>query len=76
MSEPRCQWCLFVLGQIRPGNHSHHVFGRHNPIKIPLCQHHHSESYHSEGSITRQDIIDKILIIHHWNGEDLSGAYS
>ena len=76
MDEPRCLWCLYVLGRVRPGNHSHHVFGRHNPVEIPMCQHHHSESYHSEGSITRQDIIDKVLIPFFWGGEDLSATFT
>lgn len=76
VNEPHCVWCLYVLGRVRPGNHQHHVFGRHYGLTIPMCQHHHSESYHSEGSITRQDIIDKVLVPHYWNGEDKSGAFT
>lgn len=76
MGEPHCEWCLYVLERLRPGNHSHHVFGRHNPVEIPMCQHHHSESYHTGGRITRQDIVEKILIPHHWEGEDRSAAFT
>jgi len=76
MDEPHCEWCLYVLGQLRPGNHGHHVFGKHNPVVVRMCQHHHSESYHSGGRITRQEIIDKILVPYYWNGEDQSGTYT
>lgn len=76
MDELHCVWCLYVLRRLRPGNHQHHVFGRHNALTIPLCQHHHSESYHTGGRITRQDLIDKILIPYRWGGEDFSAAHT
>lgn len=71
-----CEWCMYVVGKLRPGIHEHHVFGRHNDVVIRLCQEHHSHSYHSAGAITRQDIIDKILIPHYWGQEDRSGKYT
>lgn len=71
-----CEWCMFIEDRLRPGNHEHHVFGRHHDVTIRLCQHHHSEVYHSEGRITRQDIVDKILIPYHgFTEEDIAKMY-
>lgn len=71
-----CEWCLRILHRIRPGNHEHHVFGRHNPVTIRLCHEHHMQTYHSEGKITRQDIIDKILVPFCWDGVDKSATFA
>lgn len=70
-----CEYCLHILGRIRPGNHEHHVFGRHNSVTIRMCYEHHSEAYHTEGRITREMIVERILVPYHWNGEDRSSDY-
>jgi len=67
---------MFVLNRIRPADHEHHVFGRHNPVTVDLCHRHHMDLYHYSGRITRAMIVKYILVPYFWGRRDLSATYA
>lgn len=75
--EFRCQWCLVVLERLTPATDAHHIFRPRNDYDRPeyiisLCHEHHLGYRHIKGTITDQDIIDKVMIPYIWQGENLT----
>jgi hypothetical protein len=75
--EWRCQWCLYVLERLTIATDAHHIFRPRKDYDRPeyiisLCHEHHLGDRHTKGTLTDEDIIQRLMIPWIWCGEDLT----
>jgi len=75
--EYRCQWCLYVLERLTIATDAHHIFRPRSDYDetkyiISLCHEHHLGDRHTKGTLTDNDIIQRVMIPWIWGGEDLT----